>query len=229
MIEMNQIELRDVEKIYSKGEVKVHAVCGINLAVKKGEMIAIMGPSGSGKSTLMHIMGLLDRPTSGELFIKKERVNMKMPDRKLARLRSETIGFVFQQFNLLSRISAIANVLMPTSYVKGTRKDFQKKAQNLLNKVGLSGREKHKSSELSGGEIQRVAIARALVNNPDIILADEPTGNLDSKSGDEVMKILNDLNREGKTIVLITHDPRIAKYAKRTIHLLDGKIVKEEK
>lgn len=226
---MKQIELRDVEKIYETGDMKVHAVCGINLTVEKGEMVAIMGPSGSGKSTLMHIIGLLDRPTSGELFIKEEKIDMKMADRKLARLRSKTIGFVFQQFNLLPRISAMANVLMPTTYVKGSKKAFEKKAHDLLKRVGLDGRERHKSSELSGGEIQRVAIARALVNDPDIVLADEPTGNLDSKSGGEVMKVLKDLNKEGKTVVVITHDPKIAEHAQKTIHLLDGKIAEETK
>lgn len=224
---MNQIELKDVEKIYDTGSVKVHAVCGINLAVKKGEMIAIMGPSGSGKSTLMHIMGLLDRPTSGELYIGEEKIDMKMPDRRLAKLRSKTIGFVFQQFNLLPRISAMTNVLIPTIYLEGSKKNFKKRAENLLKRVGLEGRERHKSSELSGGEIQRVAIARALVNDPEIILADEPTGNLDSKSGDEVMNLLKELNKEGKTIIIITHDPRIAQYASRTVNILDGKITEK--
>lgn len=221
---MKQIELKDIEKIYDLGKVKVHAACGINFDVNKGEMVAIMGPSGSGKSTLMHIIGLLDRPTAGELFIGGEKIDMKMPDRKLAKIRSEKIGFVFQQFNLLPRTTAIANVLMPTTYVDGKKSDFEERAHKLLKLVGLNGRERHKPSELSGGEIQRVAIARALINDPEIILADEPTGNLDSKSGKEVMEVLTNLNKQGKTIIIITHDQKIADYANRTFNILDGKL-----
>jgi putative ABC transport system ATP-binding protein len=223
---MPQIELKNIKKIYKTGAVEVHAVSDVSFKLDKGDMIAIMGPSGSGKSTLMHIIGLLDRPTSGQLLITDEKIDMKMPDRKLAKIRSKRIGFIFQQFNLLPRTSAIANVLMPTIYVKGKKPDFEEKAHKLLKLVGLSGREKHKPSELSGGEIQRVAIARALINDPDIILADEPTGNLDSKSGKEVMQLLVNLNKEGKTIIIITHDPKIAEYARRTVHILDGKVEK---
>lgn len=220
------IELKNIKKTYNTGKMKVDALCGFDLSIEKGEMVAIMGPSGSGKSTLMHIIGLLDRPTSGQLLINGHRVDLKMPDAKLAKLRAETIGFVFQTFNLLSRLTALDNVLMPTQYRRMGKASRLKRAEELLKEVGLSGREKHKPTELSGGQIQRVAIARALVNDPDIILADEPTGNLDSKSGSEVMKVLVDLNKKGKTVIIITHDPRIAAFAKKTINIFDGKIQK---
>lgn len=226
---MIQIELKNIDKVYQTGKLKVKAVCGVSLKIQKGSITAIMGPSGSGKSTLMHIIGLLDRPTRGDLFIEGEKIDMKMPDRKLARLRLKKIGFIFQQFNLLSRATALSNVLMPTSYSSVSKKIAQKRANDLLKKVGLSDRQKHKPSELSGGEMQRVAIARALINDPEIVLADEPTGNLDSKSGQEIMKILLNLNKEGKTIVIITHDQKIADYAQKTIHILDGKIERESK
>lgn len=222
----NVIELKNVYKTYRSGKLEVKAVCGVNVAVKEGEMVAIMGPSGSGKSTLMHIIGLLDRPTKGTLSINGKKINMEMADSKLARIRSEKIGFVFQQFNLLSRTTALANVLMPATYMPGGKSKYTDKAKELLAEVGLSGREKHKSNELSGGEIQRVAIARALINDPEIVLADEPTGNLDSKSGKDVMDVLKNLNKKGKTVILITHDPKIAKQAGRTIHMLDGKVKK---
>jgi putative ABC transport system ATP-binding protein len=218
------IELKNITRSYSVGKMDVSALSGVSLKILEGEMVAIMGPSGSGKSTLMHIIGLLDHPTSGELIISGETLQLDMKDAKLAKLRAEKIGFVFQQFNLLSRLSALSNVLMPTQYRKFGKKDREKRAMDLLNEVGLAGREGHKPTELSGGQIQRVAIARALINNPDIILADEPTGNLDSKSGAEVMKVLGDLNKKGKTVVIITHDPRIAAFAKRKIEILDGKI-----
>jgi putative ABC transport system ATP-binding protein len=177
----------------------------------------------------MHIIGLLDRPTKGALYIDGKEVDLQMPDAKLAKLRSEKIGFVFQTFNLLSRITALDNVLMPTQYRKVGKADRIARANELLAEVGLSGREKHRPTELSGGQIQRVAIARSLINNPDIILADEPTGNLDSKSGTEIMDLLTDLNKKGKTVILITHDQRIADFADRTIHLLDGSVEKETK
>lgn len=223
------IELKNVSKTYKTGSISVDALSHINIKIKKGEIVAIMGPSGSGKSTLMHIIGLLDHPTGGTLLIDGNNVDLNMPDGKLAKLRSERIGFVFQTFNLLPRLTALDNVLMPTQYrdeAKGTRVS---RAKELLAEVGLAGREKHKPTELSGGEVQRVAIARSLINQPDIILADEPTGNLDSKSGTEVMNVLTELNKKGKTVILITHDQRIAGYAERTIHLLDGKVVKEAK
>lgn len=220
---MAEIELKNISKVYKTGKVRLKALDNVSLEVPRGGFVAIMGPSGSGKSTLMHIIGLLDRPTSGNLSFGGEDINMKMADRKLAKLRSRKIGFVFQQFNLLPRITALANVLMPTAYAH-KKTNFVKRAHELLGLVGLSGREQHKSSELSGGEIQRVAIARALINNPDIILADEPTGNLDSRSGQEVLRVLTDLNKEGKTIILITHDSKIAAYAGKIIHIFDGKI-----
>jgi putative ABC transport system ATP-binding protein len=221
------IELRGVKKIYRTGKMNVEALSGVDIKINKAEMVAIMGPSGSGKSTLMHIIGLLDHPSEGELLIDGKIVNLKMPDSKLAKLRSEKIGFVFQTFNLLPKISALDNVMMPTQYKKEGRRNRKERAYELLKEVGLSGREKHKPTELSGGQIQRVAIARSLVNNPDIILADEPTGNLDSKSGVEVINVLTNLNKKGKTIIIITHDPRIAAFAQRTINIFDGKVRKE--
>lgn len=221
----NILELKNVSKTYKTGKISVDALKEVSISIKKGEMVAIMGPSGSGKSTLMHIMGLLDRPTKGEYLINGEKIDMQMPDRKLAKLRSEKIGFVFQTFNLLSKLTAFDNVVMPTQYKKIGKASIQSRALELLELVGLKGREKHKPTELSGGQIQRVAIARSLINNPEIILADEPTGNLDSKSGTEVMNLLKKLNSKGKTVILITHDPRIAGFADRTINILDGKVV----
>lgn len=222
----NLIELKNISKIYRLGRLEVRALRDVSISVKEGEMVAIMGPSGSGKSTLMHIIGLLDRPTKGNLLINDKKINMEMADSKLARIRSEKIGFVFQQFNLLPRTTALANVLMPATYMHGGKSKYIERAKELLSEVGLSGREKHKPNELSGGEIQRVAIARALINNPDIILADEPTGNLDSKSGKDVMDVLKKLNKKGKTVIIITHDPKIAAEAHRVINMLDGKVIK---
>jgi putative ABC transport system ATP-binding protein len=219
------IELADVNKIYQSDDLLVPALSDVNLALQKGEMVAIMGPSGSGKSTLMNIIGLLDRPSTGELRINGEPINLTMSDAKLARLRGLNIGFVFQSFNLLPKISALANVLMPTSYQKGTAVNFKKRAIALLKQVGLADRVNHRPTQLSGGEKQRVAIARALINNPEIILADEPTGNLDSKSGQEIMALLTSLHKEGKTVVIITHDENIGKQCQRTIKLKDGRLV----
>ncbi len=221
---MDSITLRSVDKIYKTGPLLVPALLDISLAIKKGEMVAIMGPSGSGKSTLMNIIGLLDRPSNGEIILDKEPIELSMPDRKLARLRSQKIGFVFQTFNLLPRLTALANVLVPSTYAKQRNVNYMSRAKELLHQVGLGERMQHRPNELSGGERQRVAIARALINDPEIILADEPTGNLDSKSGEEIMTILHDLNKEGKTIVIITHDPHIAKECQRTIHLFDGRL-----
>lgn len=223
------IELKNVSKTYKTGKLSVEALKNVNIHVNKGEIVAIMGPSGSGKSTLMHIMGLLDRPTEGEYLINDKKVNMEMADSKLARLRSDKIGFVFQTFNLLPKLTALDNVIMPTQYKKSSKSDKTNRALGLLEEVGLKGRERHKPTELSGGQIQRVAIARSLINDPDIILADEPTGNLDSKSGTEIMKVLTELNKKGKTVILITHDQRIADFADRTIRILDGKVEKEGK
>ncbi len=221
---MNAIMLKDVQKVYRTGTLLVPVLLGIDLEVKKGEMAAIMGPSGSGKSTLMNIIGLLDRPSQGELILDDKPIDLSMPDSRLAKMRSQSIGFVFQSFNLLPRISALANVLLPASYAKGNRADQEKRAVSLLRQVGLAERMLHKPTELSGGEKQRVAIARALMNNPEIVLADEPTGNLDSKSGAEIMAILKDLNKKGKTIIVITHDPNIARQCDRIIQIEDGKV-----
>lgn len=218
------IELKSVNKTYKSGNLEVPVLHDINIKVEKGEMVALMGPSGSGKSTLMNIIGLLDRPNSGELKLDDEKINLSMSDSKLAKLRSQKIGFVFQTFNLLPRLTALKNVLVPAAYFKG-KKGEEKRALDLLEQVGLKGRVKHRPTELSGGERQRVAIARALMNEPDIILADEPTGNLDSKSGEEILNILKDLNKQGKTLLIITHDEYIAKHCKRIIHIKDGRIV----
>lgn len=224
----NVIELKNVDKIYSTGKLNVPALFKINLAIKKGEMVAIMGPSGSGKSTLMNIIGLLDRPSDGELLIDGKAINLNMPTGRLAQLRGQKIGFIFQTFNLLPRLSALDNVLLPTLYQKGGRANFKNNAKKILTNVGLESRINHQPSELSGGERQRVAIARALINDPEVILADEPTGNLDSKSGQEIINILKDLNKSGKTIIVITHDPNIAKHCERTIHLFDGQLKEHE-
>lgn len=224
----NVIELKNVDKIYSSGKLNVPALLKINVAIKKGEMVAIMGPSGSGKSTLMNIIGLLDRPSDGELLIDGKVISLNMPTGKLAQLRGQKIGFIFQTFNLLPRLSALDNVLVPTLYQKGGRANFKNNAKKILTNVGLESRINHQPSELSGGERQRVAIARALINDPEVILADEPTGNLDSKSGQEIINILKELNKSGKTIIVITHDPNIAKHCERTIHLFDGQLKEHE-
>lgn len=218
------LELEKVEKTYRTGKLAVPVLRGVSLGIEKGEMVAIMGPSGSGKSTLMNILGLLDRPTKGQLKIDGEPIDLTMSDAKLAKLRGRQIGFVFQSFNLLPKLSALANVLLPTIYQPGNRSALRHRAIDLLKQVGLGERIHHKPTELSGGEKQRVAIARALMNDPEIILADEPTGNLDSKSGQEVMGVLKDLNKKGKTVIIITHDPKIAEMCQRTIRLFDGQI-----
>ena len=224
----NIIELKEVSKNYRLKNLDVPVLHDINLQVAAGEMIAIVGPSGSGKSTLMNIVGLLDRPTSGEFILKGEKITLNMPDKKLAKIRAKTIGFVFQSFNLLPKQDALDNVLLPASYLKSRGISPKKNATELLKKVGLEHRISHRPTEMSGGEKQRIAIARALINNPEIILADEPTGNLDSKSGQQVIDILKSLNDEGKTVLVITHDERIAGQCGRTIRLFDGKIVGEK-
>lgn len=219
------IELENITKIYRMGKVEVPALRGITLSIKEGEMVALIGPSGSGKSTLMNIIGFLDKPTVGRYTLDGTDVS-RLNDNKLAELRNKKIGFVFQTFNLLPRTSALANVELPLIYSGGQK---GKRALEALERVGLAGRASHKPTELSGGEQQRVAIARALVNNPSVILADEPTGNLDSVATAEIISIFLQLNREGITVILVTHEPDIAAQAQRIIRLLDGKIVSDEK
>lgn len=217
------LTLKSVAKTYRTGKLSVPVLQNINLEIHRGSMTAIMGPSGSGKSTLMNIIGLLDRPSEGELFINEERITLNMSGTRLATLRAENIGFVFQSFNLLPKMSALTNVLLPTTYFRHSESP-NVRAMILLKQLGLSARMHHKPSELSGGEKQRVAIARALINDPDIILADEPTGNLDSKSGADVIRILSDLHKSGKTVIIVTHDESIAKRCERIVHIFDGQI-----
>lgn len=214
----------DIYKKYSLGKVEVEALRGVSLEIKENEYLSIMGPSGSGKSTLMHILGCLDTPTRGEYYLEDKKVS-DYSDADLARIRNQSIGFVFQNFNLLTRLSALENVALPLIYSGVNRKDRVERAEEMLKKVGLAERIKHRPNELSGGECQRVAIARALINNPKIIFADEPTGNLDTKTGKEIMELFDRLHSEGHTVVLVTHDPNIAQHAKRVIKLIDGKIV----
>ncbi|GAB4286150.1 MAG: ABC transporter ATP-binding protein [Coriobacteriia bacterium] len=221
------LETRDVTKRYQLEGVEVNALRGVSIAINKGEMVSIMGPSGSGKSTLMHIVGLLDRPTEGQVILDGQDVSTLSPN-ELAVLRNRHIGFVFQAFNLLPRTSAQANVELPLVYGGASASERARRAVNALERVGLGNRLTHTSSQLSGGQQQRVAIARALVNDPSIVLADEPTGNLDSRSGIEVMSILQDLNAQGITVVLVTHDARIARHAQRVIHVLDGRVQSTE-
>jgi len=224
---MNEIiELKGVTKIYKMDKVLVPALRGINLKIRKGEFVSIMGPSGSGKTTLMNLIGCLDRPTEGEIYIANKNV-AKLGDDELAKLRREKIGFVFQQFNLIPRLTALENVELPMWFAGLSKKKRRERAVELLKLVGLEKRINHKPAELSGGERQRVSIARALANNPEIILADEPTGNLDTKTGKEIMEILKDLNKQGKTIVLVTHDETFAKEAERIIKIRDGRLLND--
>ena len=217
------IDLRNINKTYRNGDQELKVLKNINLTVEEGEFVAIMGPSGSGKSTLMNIIGMLDRPSTGEYFLENEDV-ANLGDKKLAKVRNNQIGFVFQQFFLLSKLNALQNVELPLIYAgvsQGSRKNL---AKQYLEKVDLGPRMPPLPSELSGGQKQRVAIARALVNNPSIILADEPTGALDTKTGEQIMELLTELNAEGKTIIMVTHEPEIAAYAKRQIVIRDGAI-----
>ncbi len=217
------IEIKNLKKIYQLGDIEVPALNGINISIEKNEYIAIMGPSGSGKSTMMNIIGCLDVPTEGDYFLNDKDVS-KLSDDELAVIRNREIGFVFQTFNLLPRADALHNVELPLIY-NGTNRALRKQmAMEALEKVGLGDRVHHKPNELSGGQRQRVAIARALVNNPSIILADEPTGNLDSKTGEEIMEVFEQIHKTGNTIILITHEEYIANHSNRSIRLLDGMI-----
>ena len=217
------INVDSVHKSYDLGETTVHALRGISFSIEKGEFISIMGPSGSGKSTLMNIVGCLDSPTEGTYLLNQRNVG-HLDEEQLAGIRNEEIGFIFQQFHLLPRCTALENVALPLKYASVKRTEQLSRAEEVLNKVGLSDRLHHKPNELSGGQQQRVAIARALVNSPSIIFADEPTGNLDSKTGREVLEIFKELNENGQTIVVITHERDIAKQSHRTITIKDGEI-----
>ena len=217
------IDLRNINKTYRNGDQELKVLKNINLKVEEGEFVAIMGPSGSGKSTLMNIIGMLDRPSTGEYFLGNEDV-ANLGDKKLAKVRNNQIGFVFQQFFLLSKLNALQNVELPLIYAGASQGSRRNLAKQYLEKVDLGTRMTHLPSELSGGQKQRVAIARALVNNPSIILADEPTGALDTKTGEQIMELLTELNAEGKTIIMVTHEPEIAAYAKRQIVIRDGVI-----
>lgn len=220
------LEIRNVTKQYINGEEKTLALQGVDLHIRRGDFVAIMGPSGSGKSTLMHILGLLDVPTSGSYRLAdKEVANLTPPQQ--AEVRNQKLGFVFQQFNLLPRTTVLDNVLLPTIY--GHSKDAKQKAMQLIERVGLASRINHKSNQLSGGQIQRVAIARALMMEPDIIFADEPTGNLDSKTSEEILELFKEINQSGTTIIMVTHEEHIANHAKRIVRLKDGEIVSDER
>ena len=218
---MSVIQTYDLVKNYIVGSQSVKALNGINLSVEKGEFISIMGPSGSGKTTLMNIIGCLDKPTLGSYFLNKKSVSDLSED-ELANIRNEEIGFVFQSFHLLARNSALDNVMLPLKYAGTNRYDAIQRSEEVLDQVGLSNRSSHTPAELSGGQQQRVAIARALVNRPSILFADEPTGNLDSKTGDDVMNLFKELNEAGQTIILITHEDSIAKQSNRIITIMDG-------
>ena len=220
------IQLENVTKVYRMGKVEVHALRGLTLSIDRGEMVAVIGASGSGKSTLLNIVGLLDRPTSGRYLFDGVDVS-RLSDNQLAEMRNREFGFVFQDFNLLPRATALANVELPLVYA-GSVRHRRERANEALERVGLAERANHKPTELSGGEQQRVAIARALVNNPPLILADEPTGNLDSKSGAEIISIFRKLHQDGKTVILITHEVDIAAQAQGTIRLHDGRIAESE-
>jgi putative ABC transport system ATP-binding protein len=223
---MALIEVRDLWKTYVMGSEEIHALRGVSIQIERGEYVAIMGPSGSGKSTLMNLIGCLDTPTRGSYLLNEKQVS-QMNDNELAQIRNEEIGFVFQTFNLLPRASALQNVELPLVYAGVATRDRQARAKAALEKVELGSRMTHKPNELSGGQRQRVAIARALVNNPSILLADEPTGNLDSKTGSEIMALFARLHQAGNTIVLVTHEADIAAFAHRTIHLRDGQVEKD--
>ena len=222
------IDIRDITKVYAMGEERVQALAGVTLDVERGEYVGIMGPSGSGKSTLMNLIGCLDTPTSGSYVLNGREV-ASMSDDELASIRNQEIGFVFQTFNLLPRTSALQQVELPLVYAGLSRKERRERALEALKAVGLTDRMNHQPSEMSGGQRQRVAIARALINNPSILLADEPTGNLDSQTGYEIMSLFDELNGRGNTIVLVTHEEDIAAHARRIVRLRDGKILQDQR
>ena len=222
------ISISKLRKIYHMGEVEVRALDGVDLEVEAGDYVAIMGPSRSGKSTLINLIACLDTPSSGEYILNGQRVS-DLDDAELAEIRNHEIGFVFQTFNLLSRATAMSNVELPLIYARLSARERHRRALEALEKVGLGDRAKHQPNELSGGQRQRVAVARALVNEPSILLADEPTGNLDSKTSAEIMELFNELNEAGNTLVVVTHEEDIAAHAQRIVRLLDGKIVVDEK
>ncbi len=221
------IKTKELKKAYQSGEVVTQVLRGLTFMIDRGEFVSIMGPSGSGKSTLMHILGFLDKPTSGKYEFEGKDVS-NLEDDELAKIRNKKAGFIFQSFNLLPRTTVLENVKLPLLY-SDNKKNADERAKKVLKAVGLEHRFFHFSNQLSGGEKQRVAIARALITDPEIIFADEPTGNLDSKSGDQIMKILQDLNDKGKTIILVTHETYTSEHAKRIIYLIDGKIVSDKK
>jgi putative ABC transport system ATP-binding protein len=222
------IRSRDLVKVYRMGDSEIHALDGVSVDIGKGEFVAVMGPSGSGKSTFMNVLGCLDRPTSGQYLLDGKAVSELAGD-ELAAVRNRNIGFVFQQFNLLARTPAFENVELPLVYAGMARKDRQEKAMKMLHRVGLGERAHHHPAQLSGGQQQRVAIARALVTEPLLILADEPTGALDSRTSLEIMALLQELNRQGMTVVLVTHEPDIARFARRVLVFRDGRVVQDER
>lgn len=224
---MDIISLENIRKTYDLGQVKIEVLKGLNTTIKKNEYVAIMGPSGSGKSTLMNILGCLDKPSNGSYVLNGTDVS-RMDDDELAEVRNKEIGFVFQTFNLLARLSGIENVALPLIYAGIKKSDRIKRAEDILKAVGLGHRMHHRPNELSGGERQRVAVARALVNNPSIILADEPTGNLDTRTSYEIMELFEDIHRKGNTVIIVTHEEDIARYAHRIIRIRDGVIERDE-
>lgn len=220
------IEINSLTKIYQTGKTDFKALNNVDLRIRKGDFVAIMGPSGSGKSTLMNIIGCLDRPTSGTIIIDGENIST-VNDNQLAIIRGRKIGFIFQKFNLMPSMTALKNVALPMVFLGGSKADRDQRGMELLGKVGLTNWATHRPSELSGGQQQRIAIARALANNPAIILADEPTGNLDTKTGEQIMELLVALNREGKTILLVTHAISLKRFANRVVNMLDGEVTEE--
>ncbi len=223
---MALIEIKDMYKIYDMGSEQVHALDGVSITIEEREFVAIVGASGSGKSTLMNMIGCLDSPTSGVYLLDGEDIS-SFSDRRLAKVRNQKIGFIFQQFNLLKKMTTFENVERPAKYARIPKPERRRRAEEALEKMGLKDRMKHKPTELSGGQQQRAAIARALVNKPPILLADEPTGNLDSKSSADIMRMMRELHAQGNTIVLITHDPKIAEQAQRVLQLSDGKVISD--